>query len=125
MEGTPPPGPGWYPDPNDPNTNRYWDGQGWTESRAPAVGPGAPGSGARTSGMAIASLVLGLLWGYGVGSVLAIIFGVVAKNQIRDGQGQVTGGGMATAGIVLGIIGAVIAVIVIIAVATAGDSGRY
>jgi hypothetical protein len=29
------PGPGWYTDPNDPTTNRYWDGRNWTENRAP------------------------------------------------------------------------------------------
>jgi uncharacterized membrane protein YdbT with pleckstrin-like domain len=33
------PGPGWYPDPNDPQTNRYWDGGKWTESRAPITTP--------------------------------------------------------------------------------------
>ena len=25
----------WYPDPNDPNQLRYWDGQQWTEHQAP------------------------------------------------------------------------------------------
>ena len=25
----------WYPDPHDPNQLRYWDGQQWTEHRAP------------------------------------------------------------------------------------------
>src|SRR4051812_47294566 len=29
------PGPGFYPDPNDPKVDRYWDGQQWTESRVP------------------------------------------------------------------------------------------
>jgi hypothetical protein len=27
--------PGWYDDPQDPNTLRYWDGQGWTQDRQP------------------------------------------------------------------------------------------
>lgn len=27
--------PGWYTDPDDPNNNRYWNGQRWTESRIP------------------------------------------------------------------------------------------
>lgn len=27
---------GWYPDPNDPSSNRYWDGQQWTEHKSPA-----------------------------------------------------------------------------------------
>jgi hypothetical protein len=32
----------WYPDPHDPNQLRYWDGQRWTEHRAPRQPP-APG----------------------------------------------------------------------------------
>jgi hypothetical protein len=56
-----------------------------------------------TNGMAIASLVLGILWLYWVGSILALVFGYIAKQQIRE-RGEV-GGGMATAGIVLGWIG--------------------
>jgi len=73
------PGPGGYPDP------------------APAP--------ARTSGFAVASLVLSLVWLGGLGSVLAIIFGTQAKKGIRRSPGSVTGDGMATAGIVLGILG--------------------
>lgn len=52
--------PGWYPDPNQPDALRYWDGRSWTEHRAvtapstPPVPPppggytatGAPGAGA-------------------------------------------------------------------------------
>ena len=57
----------------------------------------------RNNGMAIASMVLGIVWLYWIGSVLALIFGFLAKKQIRDrGEG---GSGMATAGIVLGAIG--------------------
>jgi Domain of unknown function (DUF4190)/zinc-ribbon domain len=85
----------------------------------PAAYPGAPGGppGAwpgygyappRTNGLAIASLVLGLIgWAFcGVGSVVAIVLGFVARNQIKRSWGQQVGGGMATAGIVLGFIGA-------------------
>ena len=57
----------------------------------------------RTNGMAIASMVLGILWLYWIGSILALVFGYVAKKQIRE-RGE-AGGGMATAGIVLGWIG--------------------
>lgn len=31
------PAPGWYPDPSQPQTQRYWDGSDWTEQRAPAA----------------------------------------------------------------------------------------
>ncbi|HZU47122.1 MAG TPA: DUF2510 domain-containing protein, partial [Mycobacterium sp.] len=32
--------PGWYDDPQDPNAQRYWDGQEWTphRQRKPAAG---------------------------------------------------------------------------------------
>jgi hypothetical protein len=55
--------------------------------------------------MAVASLVLGILWIYWIGSVLALIFGYIARRQISQAQGMQQGRGMATAGIVLGWIG--------------------
>jgi len=57
----------------------------------------------RTNGLAIASLVLGIVWIYWIGSILALVFGYIARAQIRD-RGE-AGGGLATAGIVLGWIG--------------------
>ena len=82
-------------------------------------GPPQPTS---TNGMAIASMVLGILWLYWIGSILALIFGYIAKRQIDESAGTQTGRGMAVAGIVLGWIGvgvgvliAVIAVVVIAA----------
>jgi hypothetical protein len=67
----------------------------------------------RTNGLAIASMVLGILWLYWIGSILALVFGYIAKNQIRQ-RGE-SGGGMATAGIVLGWIGVGILGIAILA----------
>jgi hypothetical protein len=54
----------------------------------------------RTNGFAIASLVLGILWVWWVGSILALIFGYVARKQIRERNES--GDGLAVAGIVLG-----------------------
>lgn len=70
----------------------------------------------RTSGQAIAALVLGLV-GLGVGSILALIFGYSARGEIDRSHGRVTGRGMATAGIVLGWIGIAWMIILIIVVA--------
>ena len=56
------------------------------------------------SGLAIASLVLGILWIGGLGSILAIIFGSVSIYQIRISRGKLTGIGLAVAGLVLGIV---------------------
>ena len=55
-----------------------------------------------TNGLSIASLVLGIVWFLGIGSVLAVIFGFVARRQIRASGGRQTGEGMALAGIILG-----------------------
>lgn len=56
-----------------------------------------------TNGLAIASLVLGVLWIYWFGSILALVFGYIARRQIRE-QNQ-DGAGLALAGIALGWIG--------------------
>ncbi len=69
----------------------------------PPYGYGPPPP--RTNGMAVASLVLGIVWVYWVGSILAVVFGFVARSQIKASGGAQTGDGMAIAGIVLGFIG--------------------
>ena len=70
---------------------------------------------AATSGLAIASLLLGI-GGLTivplVGSVLAIIFGYMARRDIRSRRpGELTGDGMALAGIVMGWIAVGLAVL--------------
>ncbi|MEZ5257903.1 MAG: DUF4190 domain-containing protein [Ilumatobacteraceae bacterium] len=58
-----------------------------------------------TNVLAVASLVLGILWLCGIGSLLAVIFGIIALSQLsKQPQG---GRGLAIAGIVLGTIGIV------------------
>jgi|TARA_B100000315_G_scaffold220659_1_gene223525 hypothetical protein len=49
-------------------------------------------------------MVLGILWLYWVGSILAVIFGHVALSQIKKDP-SIGGRGMAVAGVVLGWIG--------------------
>jgi Domain of unknown function (DUF4190) len=74
--------------------------------------PGGYGGGysaKKTNGFAIASLVLGII--PCCNGILAIIFGFVAKNQIKQSGGTQGGDGMATAGIVLGIAWLVITAI--------------
>ena len=65
----------------------------------------APAGPPRTSGMAIASLVLGILWLFWVGSLLAVIFGGASLSQIARSRGTLEGKGMAISGLVLGIVG--------------------
>ena len=70
-----------------------------------------------TDGLAVASMVLGILWIYWIGSVLAVIFAGVAIKRINASNGWRTGKGMAVAGLVLGIIALAVLVISIIGVA--------
>jgi hypothetical protein len=58
----------------------------------------------KTNGLAVASLVLGLLTLCGLGSLLAVIFGHVSLSQIRNSGGSQSGRGMAVAGLTLGYI---------------------
>jgi hypothetical protein len=84
----------------------------WYDNPAPGPPPsrsspvptqyGAPPS-RGTNGMSIASLVLGIVWIWGLGSVLALVFGYVGLRQIKERNE--TGRGMAIAGVVLGWVG--------------------
>jgi hypothetical protein len=71
----------------------------------PAPPPPPHVSGVQTSGMAIASLVMGIVgWTFLplIGSILAIVFGYAARNEIRRRPDELTGEGLAVAGLVLG-----------------------
>ncbi len=57
-------------------------------------------SGQQTNGFAIASLVLSLV----CCGPLAIIFGFIARKQIRESNGAQTGDGLALAGIIVGFV---------------------
>ena len=104
------PGMPGYPDtPGAPNPGAPNPGVPYP-STAQMPYPGMPPTAYRspgTSGFAIASLVLSLVGGCGIGSVLAIVFGNRAKREIRESRGQLTGEGMATAGIIVGWVGLV------------------
>jgi hypothetical protein len=98
------------------------------DPRWPAAGPGygyAPGPPppqASTNAFAIASFVLGILWLYWIGSILALVFGYVALRQIRQANGWQQGRGFALAGIVLGWVGAaILAFLLILVLAVADD----
>ena len=81
-------------------------------AQAPAAAPPKA-----TNGLAIASMVLGILWVYWIGSILALIFGYVAKGQIAAAGGTQGGRGMAIAGIVLGWVGVGVLLLGIVALA--------
>jgi hypothetical protein len=74
-----------------------------------------PPAASRTSGKAIASLILSLLGLVGVlpliGSILGIIFGNQAKGEIARSGGDLTGEGLAQAGVIIGWVGLALNVI--------------
>lgn len=74
-----------------------------------------------TNGMAIASLVLGIVGIFFFGSTLALIFGYIARKQIAE-RGE-AGGGMALAGIILGWIGVGFLVVFLLVGAISGAAG--
>ncbi len=82
---------------------------------------------ARTNGFAVASLVLGIVWVLGIGSLLAVGFGHVARRQISDanhaaGREVQRGAGIAMAGLLLGWIG--LALLILLFIVTDGE-GLY
>lgn len=124
---------GWYADPNGLPSDRYWDGQSWTEQTRPQIArapmppptvsfvarPAPYSGGAPRNGMGIAALVLGLigLWSLlllplFILSVLAVIFGSVGLGRVK--RGTATNRGMCLAGIWLGAITLAIAIPLVI-----------
>ena len=88
-------------------------------SQPPPARPpyGSAGESGEVNRLAIASLVLGLLWLYGLGTVAALVLGYSARRQIRE-TGQ-RGEGLAVAGIVFGWLGVAVVVLVVGAVLVA------
>ncbi|MEI7683361.1 MAG: DUF4190 domain-containing protein [Candidatus Saccharibacteria bacterium] len=100
--------PGWYPDPNDASKNRYWDGDAWQDAATSPTAtaptayqqPYVQGVMPTPSTFAIVSLITAFFM-----PILAVIFGHLAKGEIRRSRGIKTGDGMATAGLILGYLG--------------------
>lgn len=74
----------------------------------PPMGYVAPQRSAQTSGAAIASLVIGIisfLFCPLIGSIAAVVCGHVARSNIRNSRGTLSGDGLAVAGLVMGYLG--------------------
>jgi hypothetical protein len=97
--------------PTESGPPAVWPQQPPANGAPPAWGQQYPSHGypvgpprAGTNGLAIASLVLGILWLYWLGSILALIFGHIALHQTKQNPYQ-GGRGLAIAGVVLGYVG--------------------
>ena len=126
----PPPAPGQLPPPNLPPPGQYPPGSPGYAAPGMAFPPGGPQAGwapgtpaapaGSTNGLAIASLVLGILWLAGFGSILAVIFGFIARPQMRARNQR--GNGLSIAGIVLGFVGIAVLILGIIGVVASNGS---
>ena len=102
-QGYPPPPGGQQP------PAQYPPPQGYPPPQYPPGGYNAPPGSRPNNTLAIVSMIAGIA-GMVIpfaASIVAVVCGHVAKNQIRDSQGREGGDGMAVAGIVLGYIGIV------------------
>lgn len=131
----------WYPDPEVPGQQRYWDGAQWTDHRAPletaqpqqaavAPQPGAQpqwdgtavaGSAtpAKTNGLAVAALVIAILSFFAaflaigaLGGILAVVLGIIALRQVNASAGTQAGRGIAIGGIAVGGVSILVGVVV-------------
>lgn len=75
------PAPGWYQDPGDPSSNRYWDGAQWTDGRAPREGAGdSGGKETRATGIVIAGYIFAVLI-----PIIGLIIGLTQISKNRHG----------------------------------------
>ena len=123
--GHPPPGPpgtpGAYPPPAPYAGAPYGGGP---YGAAPYGYPGYAPAG--TNGLAIASFILSLVgWmACGIGTILAIVLGFVARSQIKSSGGRQGGDGLAKAGIIIGFVVLALGVawFVVLLIASAGNT---
>ena len=89
-----------------------------------AAAPSVPAAEETTNGLAVASLVCGLMqvFSFGITSIPAVVLGHVARGQIRR-TGE-RGDGMATAGLVLGWLGIAFLVLIVAGVTAMAVTGH-
>jgi hypothetical protein len=87
----------------------------------PVPGPGEEG--APTNSLAIASLFLGIIWLFGIGSLLAIVLGYRGMKEIRASNGYEGGWALALAGVIVGVVGlASLGILVAFLLSSASDT---
>jgi len=126
---------GWYPDPDAPGQNRYWDGAAWTDQRQAAelpVSPSAPAPGAVVeapqtvyvqgpkNGMGLGSLIIGCIgivfglivitfWLAAPLGIIGFFLGLAGYRRAK--RGEADNAKVALAGVVASAVAFVLAVI--------------
>ncbi|MGB8195775.1 MAG: DUF4190 domain-containing protein [Acidimicrobiales bacterium] len=116
----------WYPPEQKPGTVRPQPPPAGIPGARPPYGAPqyvevGPSQSFGTSGKAIASLVLSIVWIGGLGSLLGVIFGFSARSDIRSSRGRLGGDGLAIAGLIIGLLGLLSAVFFYITLFTITD----
>ncbi|MDQ6908651.1 MAG: DUF4190 domain-containing protein, partial [Chloroflexota bacterium] len=109
------PGYGAQPPPGQPIAPPYGSAAPPSPHYAYAPAYGQQASVPPTSGFAIASLICSIASWFllpFIGGVLAVIFGHIARQEIRRSQGRKRGNGLLLAGLVIGYIHIAIAIVV-------------
>jgi hypothetical protein len=111
--GTGPQAPaGWYPDPERPGTQRYWDGSTWTEQTqtSPPRQPQPPSQSKdpKNDGLALAGWITAVLIPF-IGAIIGVV--LMNRKDVRGGR--------------ILILAGVIFVLGIILIAASGDQGSY
>lgn len=99
-----------------------------TATQPQAASPFAPPAAAPAqvptpSVLAIISLIAGILGLIFFGSLIAVICGHIARSNIRESRGTLTGDGMALAGLILGYLGLGLTVLFFLVMLIAGIAG--
>jgi hypothetical protein len=107
-----------------PAANRPWPGPVQLAPGQQAVAQ-RPGNSEVTNGLAVASLVCGLMevFTLGITAIPAVILGHVARGQIRRNGER--GDAMATTGLVLGWLGIAFFVLIVVGVAAMAVTGNH
>jgi len=66
----------------------------------------------------MASLVLSISWVFFIGSILGVIFGHLALQQIKESNGEETGRGSAMLGLLIGYTGIAAGLLVVLLLAS-------
>ena len=79
---------------------------------------------ADTNELALASLFLGIVWLFGLGSIAGIFLALKSMRQIRESEGREGGRTLAIAGLITGLAGlGSLGLLIVFVVHSSGDQG--